>query len=63
MTIIQIHEFSTGIRPQINPDGSWVSLGFTGQYMNATIQPIPYAVQRAIANKEFAIYPLPASFF
>ncbi len=55
MTSIQIHEFSTGIRPQINADGSWVSLGFTGQYMNATIDPIPYAVERSIANKEFAV--------
>lgn len=55
MTSIQIHEFSTGIRPQINTDGSWVSLGFTGQYMNTTIDPIPYAVERSIANKEFAV--------
>lgn len=55
MTSIQIHEFSTGIRPQINADGSWVSLGFTGQYMNTTINPIPPVVQRSIANKEFAV--------
>jgi hypothetical protein len=55
MTSIKIHEFSTGIRPQINADGSWVSLGFTGQYMNTTIDPIPYAVERSIANKEFAV--------
>lgn len=55
MTSIQIHEFSTGIRPQINADGSWVSLGFTGQYMNVTINQIPHAVERSIANKEFAV--------
>lgn len=56
MTVtIQIDEFSTGIRPQILPDGTWVSLGFTGQYMNATRDPIPLAVQRSIANKEFAV--------
>lgn len=55
MISIQIHEFSTGIRPQINADGSWVSLGFTGQYMNTTINPIPPVVQRSIANKEFAV--------
>ena len=55
MDEIEIDEFSTGIRPQISGDGSWVSLGFTGQYMNATIDPIPYAIQRSIANKEFAI--------
>lgn len=54
-TEVQIHEFSTGIRPERTADGGWVSLGFTGQYMNATIDPIPYAVQRSIANKEFAV--------
>ncbi|MBE9017085.1 hypothetical protein IQ272_13250 [Chroococcidiopsidales cyanobacterium LEGE 13417] len=54
-TEIQIHEFSTGIRAERTADGGWVSLGFTGQYMNATIDPIPHAVQRSIANKEFAV--------
>jgi len=54
-TEVKIHEFSTGIRPEKTADGGWVSLGFTGQYMNATIDPIPYAVQRSIANKEFAV--------
>jgi hypothetical protein len=54
-TEIQIHEFSTGIRAERTTDGGWVSLGFTGQYMNATIDPIPHAVQRSIANKEFAV--------
>lgn len=54
-TEVQIHEFSTGIRPERTADGGWVSLGFTGQYMNATIDPIPHAVQRSIANKEFAV--------
>lgn len=52
---VKIYEFSTGIRHQETVDGGWVSLGFTGQYMNATIDPIPYAVQRSIANKEFAV--------
>ncbi|AFY83815.1 hypothetical protein [Oscillatoria acuminata] len=52
---LEIHEFSTGIRPEKTADGGWVSRGFTGQYMNATIQPIPHNVQRAIANKEFAV--------
>ena len=33
-SIIEIHEFSTGIRPQQIANGGWVSLGFTGQYMN-----------------------------
>ncbi len=51
---IQIYEFSTGIYPERTADGGWVSRGFTGQYMNATIE-VPYAVERSIANKEFAI--------
>ncbi len=53
MTFVEIHEFSTGIRPDINADKSWVSLGFTGQFMNKTIDPIPPAVERSIANDEF----------
>ena len=54
-TEIEIHEFSTGIRPERTADGGWVSLGFTGQYMNATINSVPHAIQRSIANKEFAV--------
>jgi len=50
----EIHEFSTGIRAKRDPNGSWVSLGFTGQYMNATM-PVPHCVERSIANKEFAV--------
>ena len=55
MTSVKIHEFSTGIRYQTNADGSWVSLGFTGQYMNVTCESIPHCVKRSIANKEFAV--------
>lgn len=51
---IEIHEFSTGIHVQQRVNG-WVSLGFTGQYMNATINPIPTVVERSIANQEFAL--------
>jgi hypothetical protein len=51
---IAIHEFSTGIHPQQTPDG-WVSRGFTGQYMNRTLHQIPEVVERAIANREFAV--------
>ena len=54
-TSVCIHEFSTGIQPQRTPDGGWVSVGFTGQYMNATIDSIPQTIQRSIANKEFAV--------
>ena len=51
---IEIHEFSTGIHVQERANG-WVSLGFTGKYMNATINPIPPVVERSIANQEFAL--------
>ncbi|MBE9221053.1 hypothetical protein IQ222_20270, partial [Dolichospermum flos-aquae LEGE 04289] len=51
---IEIHEFSTGIHVQKKVNG-WVSLGFTGKYMNATINPIPPVVEKSIANQEFAL--------
>ncbi|BAQ61326.1 hypothetical protein GM3708_1732 [Geminocystis sp. NIES-3708] len=52
---IEIHEFSTGIVVEIKPDGSWFSRGFTGRYMNQTIDPIPNPIQEAISNRLFAI--------
>ena len=52
---VEIHEFSTGITPEQLADGRWVSRGFTGRYMNSTLKEIPYAVERAIANKDFAV--------
>jgi hypothetical protein len=52
---IEIHEFSTGIRVEKTANGGWVSLGFTGQYMNCTLERIPEAVERSIANREFAV--------
>jgi hypothetical protein len=55
MTKIQIQEFSTGIRYQTDPNGNWVSLGFTGQYINVTEPNIPQEIIRAIANKDFAV--------
>lgn len=51
---IEIHEFSTGITPEQTTIG-WVSRGFTGRYMNSTLDEIPYAVERSIANKEFSV--------
>ncbi|OCR02605.1 hypothetical protein BCD67_17860 [Oscillatoriales cyanobacterium USR001] len=51
---VKIYEFSTGIQAERTPDG-WVSRGFTGEYMNKTIDPIPVAIQSAIANREFAV--------
>lgn len=53
---VEIHEFSTGIKVGRNNDGSWVSLGFTGKFINSTFsEGIPHPVERAIANGEFKI--------
>jgi hypothetical protein len=52
---VEIHEFSTGITPERTSDGGWVSRGFTGRYMNSTLEEIPHVVERSIANKEFAV--------
>jgi hypothetical protein len=53
---IEIHEFSTGIKVGRNNDGNWISLGFTGRFINSTFQDsIPHPVERAIANGEFKI--------
>ncbi len=52
---MDIHEFSTGIKAEINSDGSWFSLGFTQEYMNSTIDPIPEVVEMAIANNLFKV--------
>jgi hypothetical protein len=49
-----IHEFSTGITPEGSQE-KWVSKGFTGRYMNMTMNEIPTAVERAIANNGFAV--------
>jgi hypothetical protein len=53
--MIPIYEFSTGIQVERTPNGSWVSLGFLGKYINATLEPIPYSIERSIANQEFAL--------
>jgi len=53
--ILEIHEFSTGIQAQRTPDGGWVSRGFTGQYINRTLDPLPTAVENAIRNRDFAV--------
>ncbi|MFW6296749.1 MAG: hypothetical protein ACOC04_06120, partial [Halothece sp.] len=54
-TPIVIHEFSTGIHAAKTADGGWVSQGFSGDYINQTINSIPSAVQTAIRNREFAV--------
>ncbi|QOV23982.1 hypothetical protein [Anabaenopsis elenkinii] len=52
--MIPIHEFSTGIKVEKNPNGGWVSLEFTGKYINATLDPIPPVIECSLANQEFA---------
>ena len=53
--MIPIHEFSTGIKAEKTPNGGWVSVGFTGKYMNCTLDPIPLVIVESIANLEFAL--------
>ncbi|WNF14075.1 hypothetical protein [Microcystis aeruginosa] len=56
MTIIHIHEFSTGILVDgTGGAGEWKSRGFSGEYMNSTLAKIPTPVQLAIKNREFAV--------
>ncbi|BAG03892.1 hypothetical protein [Microcystis aeruginosa] len=56
MTIIHIHEFSTGILVDATGGaGEWKSRGFSGEYMNKTLAKIPTPVQLAITNREFAV--------
>jgi hypothetical protein len=51
---IKIYEFSTGIKPVGNSE-NWHSQGFTGEYMNRTIEEIPSAVQEVISDRLFAV--------
>jgi len=53
--MIQIHQFSTGIKADKDSQGRWISRGFTGRFMNLTLPQVPEAVQRSIRNKEFAV--------
>ncbi|MGD1713072.1 hypothetical protein [Dapis sp. BLCC M172] len=56
MENIEIHEFSTGIVPEILPDGKWISRGFkVGEYMNLTLPQVPHSIGRVIANKGFEV--------
>ncbi|MGK7873618.1 MAG: hypothetical protein AB4426_10005 [Xenococcaceae cyanobacterium] len=50
-----IYEFSTGIKFETTSEGGWISKGFTGNYMNVTLEAIPKEVERAIANQLFAV--------
>jgi hypothetical protein len=54
MTIIDIHEFSTGINVKGTKD-SWYSHGFTGPYLNSTIANIPKPVGQEIAADLFEL--------
>jgi hypothetical protein len=51
-----IHEFMTGIIVgEVMPNGDWVSQGFTGDYMNSTLQSIPGSIHRSIGDREFSL--------
>jgi hypothetical protein len=54
MTIIDIHEFSTGINVKGTED-NWYSDGFTSYYMNSTLDSIPEAVRQEIAADLFKL--------
>ncbi|QJB25788.1 hypothetical protein [Limnospira fusiformis] len=54
MTMIYIHEFSTGIEVKRTSDGGWESGGFTGKYMNCTRE-IPPEILNAISSGEFSL--------
>ncbi len=51
---IEIHEFSTGIEVTGTAD-DWVAGGFTGNYLNSTLESVPISVQNAIASQYFAV--------
>jgi|GEM_PF-2166767 len=52
---VDIYEFSTGIKFDRLNHGGWISRGFTGEYMNCTIDSVPVVVERSISNREFRI--------
>ncbi|MGI0500542.1 hypothetical protein [Limnospira platensis] len=54
MTMIYIHEFSTGIEVKRTPGGGWESRGFTGKYINCT-RDIPQQILNAISSGEFSL--------
>lgn len=53
--MVEIFEFSTGVKADQTADGKWFSRGFTGVYLNNTFpdQVVPEAIDRAIKNKLF----------
>lgn len=55
-----IYEFSTGINIQTDAQGNWWSIGYLGGWMYNTYRSgsasdIPYPIQQAYDNKEFAV--------
>ena len=53
-SMIEIQEFSTGIEIFGTPD-NWVTGGFTGNYLNSTLESVPSSVQNAISSQYFAV--------
>jgi hypothetical protein len=57
---MDIYEFSTGINIQTDGQGHWWSIGYLGGWMYNTYgsrsaYDIPYPIQQAYDNKEFAV--------
>ncbi len=52
--MISIQEFSTGIQYEKTETG-WISRGFTGYFINKTIDPVPDAIIRAIEDRQFSL--------
>jgi len=52
--MINIQEFSTGIQYEKTETG-WISRGFTGYFINKTIDPVPAAIIRAIEDRQFSL--------
>jgi hypothetical protein len=50
-----IHEFSTGLTIELILDGGWKSKGYTGTWMNSTVDPdqIPKSITDAIRDDKF----------
>ncbi|CCQ68560.1 MULTISPECIES: hypothetical protein [Crocosphaera] len=60
MTLIKIHEFSTGVIIQGTPSQWWIAEFMKERdFMNSTLDKIPYPVERAISQELLTIYDFP----
>ncbi len=59
MTLIEIHEFSTGVIIQGTPYQWWIADFMKDDFMNLTLNDIPHPVYRAISQELLKIYEFP----